>query len=130
MKNLLAKFFILFAAVGVIAGCRTAPVYNVEQQSIVTTVQNVKTDDVRKAIIRAGASLGWQMRDVKPGHIVGTLNLRKHMAKVDIKYSTKSYSILYKDSQNLKYDGSSIHKNYNGWIQNLQRNIDVQLNTL
>ena len=40
----------------------------------------------------------------KPGYIVGTLHLREHEAVVDILYDTKSYSILYKSSQNLQYN--------------------------
>ena len=130
MKKLLFKFLILAVAAGVVVGCKTAPVYNVEGQTIVTNVENVKMDDVKKAIIRGGASLNWVMKVDKPGHIVGTLNLRNHMAQVDINYTAKSYSITYKDSKELNYDGSNIHSNYNGWIQNLQRNIDVQLSTM
>jgi hypothetical protein len=130
MKKLLFKLLIVAVAAGSIIGCRSAPVYNVEDQTIVANVNNVKLDDVKKAIIRAGGSLGWQMKADKPGHMIGTLHLREHMAQVDISYSTKSYSITYKDSQNLKYDGTNIHSNYNGWVQNLQRNIDVQLSTL
>ena len=45
-------------------------------------------------------------------------------------YSVKSYSIRYKDSTELGYDGGSIHQNYNGWVQNLDKGIRAQLNTL
>ncbi len=106
------------------------PVYNVEEATVVANVSNVSAEDVRKSIIRAGGTLGWNIKDVKPGLLEGTLHLRTHMAKVEIPYSTKSYSILYKDSTNLKYDGTKIHSNYNGWIQNLQKAIEVQLDTL
>jgi len=73
--------------------------------------------DVSKAIHRAGAALGWHIQDTGPGHIVGTLHLRDHVAVVDIAYDTKSHSIKYKDSGNLQYnaDKREIHKNYNGW---------------
>jgi hypothetical protein len=49
---------------------------------------------------------------------------------VDIPYSAKSYSITYKSSSNLNYDGTTIHSNYNGWVQNLHKAINTQLNTL
>jgi hypothetical protein len=52
------------------------------------------------------------------------------MAKVDVKYDTKTYNITYKDSSNLEYDGKNIHKNYNGWIQNLDNGIRAQLSNL
>lgn len=78
--------------------------------------------------MRAGKSAGWQMKEMKPGYIFGTLNVRKHVAVVDVNYSVKSYSIRYKDSTELNYDGGKIHPNYNGWIQNLDKAIRAQLN--
>lgn len=126
MKKLLVKLLLLAVVAGAVVGCRSAMVYNVDEQSIVSSGKpNMK--DIKSAILRAGASLGWQMKESKPGQIVATLFLRKHMAQVDITYSTKSYSITYKNSSNLNYDGETIHSNYNGWVQNLQRQIDAQL---
>jgi hypothetical protein len=86
-------------------------------------------EEVQKAIIGAGAALDWQMALVKPGEIVGTLNVRSHQAVVSIPYTTKNYSILYKDSNNLKYDAQSktIHANYLGWIQRLDNAIRARL---
>ena len=107
-------------------GCRTAPIYNVEQAPV-NVSGGASLSEVKKAIMVAGAGLGWQMKEAAPGHIIGTLYLRKHMAQVDIPYSTSGYSITYKDSQELNYDGSMIHKNYNGWIQNLDKAIQAQL---
>jgi hypothetical protein len=111
------------------AGCRIAPIYNVTEAPVVSN-KPVSTADVEKAILRAGATLGWQMTVVKPGTVQGTLNLRTHQAVVDIPYTTKSYSILYKDSVNLDYNGREIHSNYNGWIQNLDKAIKAQLQNL
>lgn len=121
------KILLAVAVLG-LAACRSAPVYNVEEMAIVSTSgKAVSAAEVKKAIIVAGSSLGWQIRPVKDGEMVGTLMLRDHMAQVDIKYSPKSYSILYKDSTNLKYDGTNIHSNYNGWVQRLQQTITAQL---
>ena len=113
-----------------IVGCRSAPVYNVSSQAVATSKSNVTLDDVSAAIVRAGSALGWQMKVTKPGHILGTLHLRTHVAIVDVNYNTTAYSITYKDSTNLDYDGTNIHSNYNGWIQNLQKGIQTQLNLL
>jgi hypothetical protein len=52
------------------------------------------------------------------------------LAVVDVNYSTRSYSITYKDSTELQYDGKSIHQNYNGWVQNLDKGIRAQLSAL
>jgi len=110
-------------------GCRTAPVYNVTEAPVDVS-SSATAKDVKKAIMVAGAGLGWQMKEVEPGHIVGSLFLRKHSAVVDIPYSTSSYSIIYKDSTELNYDGTNIHNNYNGWIQNLDRAIKASLSAL
>jgi hypothetical protein len=112
-----------------LGGCRSAGIYNVSAAPVAAN-KAVSMDDVQKAIIRAGAGLGWQMKPVEPGLIVGTLNLRSHMAMVNVKYDTKTYSITYKDSSNLDYTGDSIHKNYNGWVTNLDRGIQSQLSNL
>ena len=69
------------------------------------------------------------MAVVKPGEIIGTLNVRSHQAIVTIPYTSKTYSILYKDSSNLKYDADkqTIHGNYAGWIQRLDGAIRSRL---
>ncbi len=114
-----------------LAGCpHQAPVYNVNNATVVTNVNNVSSDQVRQAIVRAGGGLGWIITEVGPGELEGTLNLRSHTAKVSIPYSTKQYSIIYKDSVDLDYNGETIHSNYNGWVQNLQKAIQVQLTQL
>jgi hypothetical protein len=67
------------------------------------------------------------MRILGPGKLAATLHLRTHTAEVEIPYSVTSYSIIYKSSVDLKEKDGQIHKNYNGWIQNLNRGIDTQL---
>jgi hypothetical protein len=112
------------------AGCRSTPIYNVSDAPVTTTGGKQSLADVEKAIIAAGNTLGWQMKPISSGNILGTLYLRDHMAQVDITYSRSSYSITYKDSNNLKYDGTNIHKNYNSWVQNLDKAIRAQFNNL
>jgi hypothetical protein len=117
-------------AIALLGGCRNAPIYNVSEAPVVANKKAVTMDDVEKAIVRAGAALGWQMKPIEPGLIEGQLHLRTHVAIVNIKYDTKNYNITYKDSTNLDYDGTNIHKNYNGWIQNLDNGIRAQLTNL
>jgi hypothetical protein len=119
------KFWVAITAL-VLAACGTVPVLNINHAPIVNN-PNITLDDVGKAIQRGGAALGWIMQLDRPGHVLGTLKLRTHVAIVDINYDTKSYSIIYKDSSDLKYDGTNIHKNYNGWIENLNKSIQAQL---
>jgi len=114
-------------------GCRGGgQVYNVQNAPVTTaTGKGVTLDQVTKAIIEAGAERKWSMVVVKPGQIVGTLNVRAHQAVVDITYTTTSYNITYKDSANLKYDAkhNTIHENYRSWIQYLDNAIKSRLVT-
>ncbi len=112
-----------------IAGCRMSPVLVVEDAAINPPSQATQ-EDVGRAIVTAGQSLGWQMKEEGPGHILGTLYIRSHVAVVDVFYTTSDFSILYKDSTNLKYDGKNIHSNYNGWVQNLSNAIVTQVGNL
>lgn len=121
--------FVIPSIVLLLVGCRVAPVYNVSSAPVVVA-KSVTLQDIEKAITRAGVGLGWQIMPRQPGRMEGVLVLRTHRAVVDITYDTATYSIKYKDSSDLQYDGSSIHSNYNGWIQNLDKAIRAQLITL
>lgn len=123
----LAKLSALFLVVA-IAACTTVPIMNVDKTAVASASGKPLTEDqVKGAIIRAGSGLGWQMTEAGPGKITGTLVLRTHTAVVDIPYSSTQYSIIYKSSTNLDERNGNIHKNYNGWIQNLNKGINTQL---
>lgn len=124
------KIILIILALVVVLGmgCRSSLVYNVENATAsLNETQKPSMQDIEKAITIAGAGLGWRMKAQSSGHIVGTLALRSHVAIVDIKYNTENYSITYKDSTNLKYNGEYIHSNYNGWVQNLEKSINAHL---
>ncbi|MDH5668318.1 MAG: hypothetical protein OEY86_09935 [Nitrospira sp.] len=126
-SSVLVVGLIFLAAVGCRGG---AQIYNVKDAPITTATGKAMTmDRATKAIILAGTGLKWSMAVAKPGHIIGTLNVRTHQAVVDITYTTKNYSITYKDSNNLYYDAESktIHENYRGWIQRLDNAIRTRL---
>jgi hypothetical protein len=113
-----------------LVGCRgPMPVYNVTSTPVVAN-RTVSSDEVGKAIIRAGARYNWQMLQKGAGTIEGVQVAREHRAVIDIKYNAKSYSITYKDSEKLQYDGTNIHPNYNSWIQRLETAIRAELLTL
>jgi hypothetical protein len=126
-----------FASVLILAASATAsqaacfrcePIVNVIDALVAAPPnKTISAEDVRAAIIRAGASLGWQIQENGPGRLVGTLVLRKHTAVVDIPYSLTTFSIVYKSSIELDEAGGQIHKNYNGWISNLKKGIYAQL---
>ncbi len=107
------------------------PIQNVQNAPIILPPgKKVSMNDVTTAIMRAGTQLGWQMQPEGPGRLSGRLALRTHLAVVDIEHDTKSYTIKYRDSQNLDARDGMIHKNYNGWIQNLDKAIRAQVTSL
>ncbi len=122
-RNLAAAFVLLL-----LASCRTAPLYNVEN-AVITPPENATIEDIDKAIVRAGAQLGWQISKTSPGNLIGRLPIRSHLAIVDIRHDLNEVSITYKDSTNLNYDAESgiIHPNYNSWVKNLQNAIFAQV---
>ena len=104
---------------------RTQPIYDVIDAPITTMSGKALTGDQVKSILTQTATArGWRVRDQAPGHLVAVITPRSHMAAVDITYTNKSYSIRYKDSSNLLYNGSDIHRNYNKWIKLLENNIN------
>jgi hypothetical protein len=122
------RIFVAACAVICLAACTTRPIMNVADQPVVTASgKPVTADQVRGAILAAGTGLGWVMTPVSPGLVSGRLMLRDHVAVVDVRYSATTYSITYKDSTNLNYRDGQIHKNYNGWIENLDRDIRAGL---
>jgi hypothetical protein len=136
MKNRARTQLIFLAVVMVLfVGCRTTPVFNVENANINTVSgKEITLEDVTRAIVSASGNSNppWNMEVVKPGHIVATLHNRTHMAQVDIHYTTKGYSITRKDSADLKYDPEkgTIHSGYNKWVQRLDSNIRMKTNML
>jgi hypothetical protein len=130
LLNVLTAAALITGATLAQAGCmRCDPIYNVTD-AVVTSPngKTLTTEQVKASIMRAGAALGWQVREDRPGVLVATLNLRKHQADIEIPYSATKYSLTYKSSVNLDDSGDGqIHKNYNGWIQNFSKGIIAQL---
>ena len=88
--------------------------------------------------INAGLiSKGWVItnRDTK-GKIEAQVIVRdKHKLVVDIIYTSKTFQITYKSSDNLNYSvgaegGAVIHKNANRWLGFIQNDIALQLGAL
>ena len=118
---------LIAAAVALLAACTSRPIVNVSNAPVVTAGKAATMQDVQAAIVRAGNGLGWQMTPVQPGLVTGRLALRTHVAVVEVPYDTKSYSINYKESVNLDAKEGNIHKNYNGWVENLDKAIKTEL---
>lgn len=129
MKILSPTKMVLIGVLLVVGACSGTPVYNAEGQPFAAN-RPLQITDIEKAIRRAAASRGWTIKKLGAGKMEGRLAIRRHVALVDITYNLREFSITYKDSQNLKYTGSTIHKNYNSWVQNLAKDINSQVSLL
>ncbi len=109
------------------AGCTGRPVVNVQDAPVEYVGRPPTLADVERAIQRAGQAQGWKMETVRPGLIIATRTWSTHTAVVEVTYTAKTYDIKYKDSKNLGYDGTSIHRNYNYHVQELDKGIRGQL---
>lgn len=122
------RMLAILGVVLMLGGCTLRPILNVSDAPVVVSAGKRATpDQVRNAI---GNALGWQMTPAGPGLVNGRSALRDHGANVEIRYTATAFSIVYKDSTNLNYKDGQIHRNYNGWIENLDRGIRNELNRI
>jgi hypothetical protein len=122
------KRALVVACVLAVSACTSQPVLNVTGEPVIVAAGSTATsENVRDAIVRAGAGLGWHMQSAAPGVVHGTITLRAHSADIDVRYNAKSFDIVYVSSSNLNAAGGQIHRNYNGWIENLDRAIRHEL---
>jgi hypothetical protein len=114
-----------------VVGCRAGgQVYEVKDAPIQTAPgKRLTLEQVQKAIVDAGIKQTWIMTPIKPGEMLGEFNIQSHQIHVLIPYTTQNYSILYKDSSNLRYDPvkRTIHVNYAKWIERLDNEIKSRL---
>ena len=122
------KYLASLIAVFAIVGCsRIALVHNYEQQSVPT---GLTQQQVGKAITECALNREWIIESNTDGAMNLKINVRTHMAAIKITYNKSFYSINYVDSYNLKYDGHSIHRNYNKWVTILNRDIQQKLSAM
>ncbi len=107
---------------------RTKPVYNIHDAYIQTTSgEDLTLEEVQDFFIQAASYKGWTAKIIEPGHIVASITVRRHFAQIDVTLSPTTYSIVYKDSRELKYNGEKIHRNYNKWIKLLDDQFRLNL---
>lgn len=116
-----------FAVVGlltlIVAACRTVPVENITHHTFPAGAERLSLAQIEESIIKATSDRDWLITRQSEGELIATYSPRSHIAKVKIDFDTTEFSIVYLDSTNLNYDGSSIHYNYNRWVNNLRQDI-------
>jgi hypothetical protein len=96
------------------------PLYNVSNSPITPAFHK----DPAPIIEQALSGRSWTITARRPGAIDATISVRTHRADITVSYTATSYSIVYRDSENLDYKDGAIHPNYNRWIGNLD--FDIQ----
>ncbi|SFN44465.1 hypothetical protein [Xenorhabdus japonica] len=118
------KLLISLVCVITLAGCaRNAPILT--PQATIMTHNSLSS--VKKAILEAGKKRKWVMTEVSPGVIDGFLKNRQHDVQIRINYTAKNYSINYVKSHKLRESDGKIHRNYNRWVNNLDKDIQSNL---
>lgn len=119
------KYLLGLVIIGLfLSGCGAGKVYNVSKPTI---EQSYTKAQMKDAIVAAMQRFRWVIVEDNDGKIVAEYRRGKIMAKIAATYTSSSYEINYVESENLKYDGVNIHRKYNGWIRNLEREIDKNL---
>ncbi|HEY3645202.1 MAG TPA: hypothetical protein VGM16_07675 [Gammaproteobacteria bacterium] len=109
-KRLLADSLaasLVCVAVMALAGCLRAP-DDVEHEAVSRVGRPLTLEDMQKAIPLAAQEEDWEkVALVAPGHYVVTRTVvaGQEYATVDVFYTAEDYSIHYKDSLGLRYDG-------------------------
>lgn len=121
------------AALGLILtgliGCTSKPLLVPQEQ--LAAGKNYSQQQVKEAILKAVIDRGWAARKVTPNLIQADITVRNTFyAAVDIHYSANDFRISYRDSRELSYKDGKIHRNYNRWVNALDKNILRNLHNL
>jgi hypothetical protein len=125
-KRVLASVILLLAAS--LGGCVSMEprVYDVRSAPLPLLQAPVRLDQIADAIMRAGASLGWQMRRTGAHDMTGILDVYHAEAVVSVHFTTHSYTIRYRRSRHLHAAAGRIEPRYNVWIKSLSQQIEFQ----
>ena len=121
---------LLMLALALSVGCRRpAPIYNPTNVELPSHSRRTM-DNMTSAIKSACTARGWTASEESPGRIIASYSTRGHTAIVNIDYNVNNFSISYRDSMNLGYEGAYIHTNYNKWVKNLEQEIRIRTNNI
>lgn len=126
MRKQIVLLFVMLALF-VSTGCsRNVAVNDITEQKYPIGVSKY---DAMNIITEVGLKRRWQINPVGSNLLEGTLYSRSHEVVVSIPLTDTSYSILYKDSMNMKYEDRTIHRNYNKWVETLRRDINIAMSS-
>lgn len=122
------SYLLVIPLLALLMGARQVPLAD---PAPIAVPAGIALKDVAKSIKVALVGRQWVVSDEQPGHIVATLNLREHMAKLDVTFDEAAVNLKYVDSKELLYEEKKgerlIHRNYLNWVQNLVTDISRNL---
>lgn len=128
MFSRLLTIWLLCTGVFLSVSCGSSnPILNYQEVPTAGNSGTANLNNVQRAILTACARNGWQPKVAGNGHIAATKYLSGRIAVVDIHFSAETYSIAYRDSSNMGYDGTSINPLYNDWVESLNQEIRTKL---
>ncbi|MBR1923670.1 MAG: hypothetical protein IJ839_00105 [Ruminobacter sp.] len=122
-KKLLPVAVVLASFLG--AGCSTSHDMMTPSSNI---SGNYTSEEVKKAIISASVNREWIPEVIEEGVIEDTLiKPGCCSATIRVHYTNTGYTINYVNSRGLGERGGKIHRNYNRWVNNLDKDIQKEL---
>lgn len=128
MKRYIQVFILTLATIFFTSCGSVAKVYNIEKNTVVVDSHYT----LQEAIILTLESLKWSIEKRTDSTITATYRNKKYFSTIEITYSDNLYSINLLDAKNLDYDASkqTIKGGYNGWIQNIEYQINEYMKPL
>ena len=105
-----------------VMGCTSKPLLTPQEQ--LDLVPSVSAEQVKQAIVQTAIRRGWSVRQVSAQMVQADILVRNTFyAAVTVDYSASGYRIGYRDSRELNYENGKIHRNYNRWVNALDKDI-------
>jgi hypothetical protein len=133
MKGPLLRALPVFLGILFLAACSAEQMHKVNNVDYgYYTKKSLTMEKVRTTIERTATRNGWQLSNQKDGSFMGKREWGggKHNIVVDVIYDLRKFSINYRDSHQMRYDGSWIHNSYNRMVQKLEEDISAAVNAL
>jgi hypothetical protein len=133
MRHRCTRLLVVACLILAIAAC-TAPIRRVNSPNYGWGPRpEVTLAQIQTEIEKTARGQGWQLSEVKTGSFVAKRewgDKGKHNIVVDVVYDRKGFSIRYKDSKQMDYDGKSIHHTYNDMVETLRDGIKASVSPL
>ena len=112
---------------------RTEPIKNPSDIPIAWNIVRQPTiEEIGRAVVSGCSHAEWVCGVKKPGEVRAILYVGRHMAECLIEFDTSTFSVKYVNSSTLLYDADKnrIHRNYNLWVTELIRSINVTISAI